>query len=133
MKTDIKALSYDSINSLIKNLSQPSFRAKQIFAWLHKFGVDSFDEMSNLPKALREKLCENYYISSCKIEKKLVSKTDGTVKYLFSLSDGEYVESVIMKYKYGYTICVSSQVGCKMGCRFLCVNACRFCKKFNRR
>lgn len=118
MKTDIKALSYDSINSLIKNLSQPSFRAKQIFTWLHKFGVDSFDEMSNLPKALREKLCENYYISSCKIEKKLVSKTDGTVKYLFSLSDGEYVESVIMKYKYGYTICVSSQVGCKMGCRF---------------
>ena len=60
MKTDIKALSYDSINSLIKNLSEPSFRAKQIFAWLHKFGVDSFDEMSNLPKALREKLCENY-------------------------------------------------------------------------
>ena len=74
--------------------------------------------MSNLPKAMREKLAEDYYISSCKIEKKLVSKKDGTVKYLFSLCDGEYVESVIMKYKYGYTICVSSQVGCKMGCRF---------------
>lgn len=99
-------------------MGQPSFRAKQIFTWLHKFGVDSFDEMSNLPKAMREKLAEDYYISSCKIEKKLVSKKDGTVKYLFSLCDGEYVESVIMKYKYGYTICVSSQVGCKMGCRF---------------
>lgn len=118
MKTDIKSLPLDSIFNIVKNMGQPSFRAKQIFTWLHKFGVDSFDEMSNLPKAMREKLAEDYYISSCKIEKKLVSKKDGTVKYLFSLCDGEYVESVIMKYKYGYTICVSSQVGCKMGCRF---------------
>lgn len=118
MKTDIKSLPLDSIFNIVKNMGQPSFRAKQIFTWLHKFGVDSFDEMSNLPKAMREKLAEDYYISSFKIEKKLVSKKDGTVKYLFSLCDGEYVESVIMKYKYGYTICVSSQVGCKMGCRF---------------
>lgn len=118
MKTDIKSLPLDSILNIVKDMGQPSFRAKQIFTWLHKFGVDSFDEMSNLPKALREKLAEDYYVSSCKIEKKLVSKKDGTVKYLFSLCDGEYVESVIMKYKYGYTICVSSQVGCKMGCRF---------------
>ena len=118
MKTDIKSLPLDSILNIVKDMGQPSFRAKQIFTWLHKFGVDSFDEMSNLPKALREKLAEEYYVSSCKIEKKLVSKKDGTVKYLFSLCDGEYVESVIMKYKYGYTICVSSQVGCKMGCRF---------------
>lgn len=118
MKTDIKSLPLDSIFNIVKDMGQPSFRAKQIFTWLHKFGVDSFDEMSNLPKAMREKLAEDYYISSCKIEKKLISKKDGTVKYLFSLCDGEYVESVIMKYKYGYTICVSSQVGCKMGCRF---------------
>ena len=118
MKTDIKSLPLDSILNIVKDMGQPSFRAKQIFTWLHKFGVDSFDEMSNLPKALREKLAEDYYVSSCKIEKKLASKKDGTVKYLFSLCDGEYVESVIMKYKYGYTICVSSQVGCKMGCRF---------------
>jgi 23S rRNA (adenine2503-C2)-methyltransferase len=118
MKTDIKSLPLDSIFNIVKDMGQPSFRAKQIFTWLHKFGVDSFDEMSNLPKAMREKLAEDYYVSSCKIEKKLVSKKDGTVKYLFSLCDGEYVESVIMKYKYGYTICVSSQVGCKMGCRF---------------
>lgn len=118
MKTDIKSLPLDSILNIVKDMGQPSFRAKQIFTWLHKFGVDSFDEMSNLPKALREKLAEDYYVSSCKIEKKLVSKKDGTVKYLFSLCDSEYVESVIMKYKYGYTICVSSQVGCKMGCRF---------------
>lgn len=118
MKTDIKSLPLDSILNAVKNMGQPSFRAKQIFTWLHKFGVESFDEMTNLPKIMREKLAEDYYVSSCKIEKKLVSKKDGTVKYLFSLCDGEYVESVIMKYKYGYTICVSSQVGCKMGCRF---------------
>ncbi len=118
MKTDIKSLPLDSILNIVKVMGQPSFRAEQIFTWLHKFGVDSFDEMSNLPKSVREKLAEDYYVSCCKIEKKLISNKDGTVKYLFSLYDGEYVESVIMKYKYGYTICVSSQVGCKMGCRF---------------
>ena len=74
--------------------------------------------MTNISKDLREKLSEKYYISSCRIEDKYVSKLDDTVKYLFRLNDGEYIESVIMKYKYGYTICVSSQVGCKMGCTF---------------
>ena len=116
--TDINSLTYEQLNNVISKLGQPKFRAKQIFTWLHKNGVTSFDEMTNVSKALREKLCENYYISTCEIEDKYVSKIDDTVKYLFKLNDGEYIESVIIKYKYGYTICVSSQVGCKMGCTF---------------
>ena len=116
--TDINSLTYEQLNNVISKLGQPKFRAKQIFTWLHKNGVTSFDEMTNVSNALREKLSENYYISTCEIEDKYVSKIDDTVKYLFKLNDGEYIESVIMKYKYGYTICVSSQVGCKMGCTF---------------
>lgn len=118
MKKDIKSLSFIDLLNEISLLGLPKFRAKQIFEWLHKFGVSDFNEMTNISKALREQLEELYFISDCIIEDKYVSKIDGTVKYLFKLYDGEYVESVIMKYKYGYTICVSSQVGCKMGCRF---------------
>ncbi|MDE6752323.1 MAG: 23S rRNA (adenine(2503)-C(2))-methyltransferase RlmN [Eubacterium sp.] len=118
MKKDIKSLSYAELNSEIIMLGLPRFRSKQIFEWLHKYGVSSFDEMTNISKDLRNKLADIYFISDCEIEQKYVSKIDETVKYLFKLYDGEYVESVIMKYKYGYTICVSSQVGCKMGCTF---------------
>lgn len=118
MKKDIKSLSFDELNRVVKESNLPAFRSKQIFEWLHKFGVSDFNEMSNVPKDLRARLSEDYYISSCKIEDKYVSSIDETVKYLFRLFDGEYIESVVMKYKYGYTICVSSQVGCKMGCRF---------------
>lgn len=118
MKTDIKALTIEKLNDELTALSLPKFRAKQIFKWLHQTNCVSFDDMTNIGKELREKLSERYYISSCEIEDKLVSKLDGTVKYLFRLADDEYIESVIMKYKYGYTICVSSQVGCKMGCTF---------------
>lgn len=118
MKTDINSLTYEKLNSVIEELGQPTFRAKQIYAWLHKYGVSSFDEMTNISKQLREILADSYFISTCEIEDKYASKIDDTVKYLFRLYDGEYVESVIMKYKYGYTICVSSQVGCKMGCTF---------------
>lgn len=118
MKTDIKALTYEQLNTVLTEMSLPKFRAKQIFQWLHKYGCDSFDDMTNISKDLRERLSESYFISSCAIEDKYVSRLDGTVKYLFRLYDGEYIESVVMKYKYGYTICVSSQVGCKMGCTF---------------
>ena len=118
MKTDIKALTYEQLNTVLTEMSLPKFRAKQIFQWLHKYGCDSFDDMTNISKDLRERLSESYFISSCAIEDKYVSRLDGTVKYLFHLYDGEYIESVVMKYKYGYTICVSSQVGCKMGCTF---------------
>lgn len=118
MKKDIKSLSYDELQKEIALLNQPKFRAEQIFEWLHKYGVCEFNEMTNISKDFRRKLEESYFISNCFIEEKYASKLDDTVKYLFRLYDGEYVESVIMKYKYGYTICVSSQVGCKMGCKF---------------
>ncbi len=118
MKTDIKSLTLDQLNNELQSMSLQKFRAKQIFQWLHEYGCTAFDEMTNLSKELRERLSQRYYISSCEIEDKYISKLDGTVKYLFRLCDGEFIESVIMKYKYGYTICVSSQVGCKMGCTF---------------
>lgn len=118
MKKDIKSLNFEELALWVKEKSLPAFRAKQIYSWLHKSGVTDFNEMSNVSKELRSKLSEDFYISSCEIENKYVSAVDGTVKYLFRLSDGEFLETVIMKYKYGYTICVSSQVGCKMGCKF---------------
>lgn len=118
MKTDIKALTYEQLNTDLSEMSLPKFRAKQIFQWLHKYGCEGFNDMTNISKDLRERLSEKYFISSCAIEDKYVSRLDGTVKYLFRLYDGEFIESVVMKYKYGYTICVSSQVGCKMGCTF---------------
>lgn len=128
MKTDIKSLTYEQLNNEIKELSLPSFRTKQIFKWLHEIGVDDFSQMSNLSKELRTKLSEKFTISGCAIEEKYVSQIDDTVKYLFRLNDGEYIESVVMKYKYGYTICVSSQVGCKMGCTFCASTLAGFCR-----
>ena len=116
--TDIKSLTFDELSDEIKKQNLPKFRTEQIYRWLHKEGVSTFDDMTNLSKDLRKSLQNNYFIPACKIEDKYVSKLDGTVKYLFRLYDGEYVESVVMKYKYGYTICISSQVGCKMGCKF---------------
>lgn len=118
MKKDIKSLSLDEILTWIKANELPAYRAKQIYEWLHKYGVADFSEMSNISKDLKNSLSNEFYISVCSVKDKFVSAVDGTVKYLFQLKDGEFVESVIMKYKYGYTICVSSQVGCKMGCRF---------------
>lgn len=118
MLKDIRSFCLPELQEEIINLGEKKFVAGQIFSWLHKHTVTSFDEMTNLSKALREKLKNNYDFYNCSIEKKLVSVYDGTVKYLFKLHDGELIESVVMKYKYGYTICVSSQVGCKMGCRF---------------
>lgn len=114
---DIKSMIEEELVREIEKLSEPKFRAKQVYNWLNK-GVESFDEMRNLPLTLRNKLSEKYYIASAKIERKLVSKRDGTIKYLFRLFDDEFVESVLMKYKHGYSICISTQVGCKMGCKF---------------
>lgn len=115
---DIKSMIFTEVEDVVSSMGLPRFRAKQIFDWLQIYGVMSYDEMTNLPKSLREKLAEKYPINSCEIELKQVSNLDETVKYLFRLSDGNFVESVLMKYKYGYTLCVSSQVGCKMGCVF---------------
>lgn len=118
MLKDIKSLSLNELKQEMESLGEKSFKAKQIYSWLHKRGAESFDEMTDISKNLRENLKKNYDIYNCTIEKKLVSMYDNTVKYLFKLNDGELIESVVMKYKYGYTICVSSQVGCKMGCTF---------------
>ncbi len=117
-KRDILSMSFDELACAIASLGEPKFRAKQIYSWLHKYTVTSFDEMTNISKALRQKLDDNFVIFSVTIEKKLISEYDDTNKYLFKLHDGEFVESVLMKYKYGYTLCVSTQVGCRMGCKF---------------
>lgn len=114
---DIKSLFDFEIEKLILDNGFPKFRAKQIVSWLQK-GVQSFSEMTNLPKSLIEFLSRNFYICSCIIERKLKSKLDDTVKYLFTFSDNESVESVVMKYHHGYSICISTQVGCRMGCTF---------------
>lgn len=116
--TDIKSLTIEELQDETASLSLPRYRSRQIYKWLHQSGAESFDEMTDIGKNLRERLSEDFYISRCEIEDKYVSSIDETVKYLFRLYDGEYIESVVMKYKYGYTICVSSQVGCKMGCTF---------------
>ncbi len=118
MLTDIRSLLPEELTAVCKEMGLPAFRAKQIFRWLHVDCVDSFDEMTNLPLKLREELKARFEIFYCTIEKKQVSVYDSTVKYLFQLPDGEFVESVLMKYKYGYSLCVSSQVGCRMGCTF---------------
>ena len=111
MVKDLRSLNYKEMQTEIINLGFPKFRVNQIFSWIHEKCVDSFDEMTNLSKDMRGKLSEHFYISKLTINTKLVSKVDETVKYLFVLSDGEYVESVVMKYKYGYSICISTQVG----------------------
>ncbi len=114
---DLKSMTTAEICEFAVANNYPKFRGKQISEWLSK-GVESFDEMKNLPSDLRQFLQTSCYISVANIAKKLVSRYDKTVKYLFSFYDSECVESVIMKYKHGYTICISTQVGCKMGCTF---------------
>ena len=122
MLKNIRSMTLEELSNDFDELKLPKFRAKQVYSWVQEKCVESFDEMTNLSKDLREKLAECYSFYNCKINTKLVSKIDDTVKYLFELHDGEYVESVVMKYKYGYSICISTQVGCKMGCTF-CASA----------
>ncbi len=122
MQKNIRSMTLTEIADDFAELGFPKFRAKQVYSWVQEKGVASFDDMTNLSKEMREKLAKNYILSGCKINTKLVSKIDETVKYLFEMNDGEYVESVVMKYKYGYSICISTQVGCKMGCTF-CASA----------
>ncbi len=114
---DIKSLFDFEIEKLITDNGFQKFRAKQVVSWLQK-GVTCFSQMTNIPKQLQQFLSDNCYICTAAVERKLVSKLDGTVKYLFSFDDGECVESVVMKYHHGYSICVSTQVGCRMGCTF---------------
>ena len=117
-KKDIRSFSLAELKAELESIGEKGFRAKQIYEWLHVKLVDSFEEMTNLSKALREKLEANYEILSVAMLERQVSKMDGTNKFLFELQDGHVVESVLMKYKHGNSVCISSQVGCRMGCRF---------------
>ena len=114
---NLKSLTQPELAAILKELGQPAFRAKQVFSWLHK-GVRSYDEMTNLPKNLREALAEKYPINAPTVVRKQESKKDGTIKYLWQLADGNCVETVLMRYHYGNTVCISTEVGCAMGCAF---------------
>ncbi len=116
-KKDIRSMSLPELEAEFALIGEKKFRAAQVYKWLSSGTLD-FDHMTNLSKATREILKENYFIPDVTIEKKLVSQLDGTVKYLYRLYDGEYIESVVMKYEHGYTVCISTQVGCRMGCSF---------------
>ena len=115
--TDIKSMTLGEISEALRAMGEPSFRGKQVFTWLHR-GVTDFDQMINIPKALREKLAREYVITAPTVARKQVSKLDGTIKYLWELSDGNCIETVLMSYHHGNTVCISSQVGCRMGCKF---------------
>ena len=114
---NIKSMTLPEVTAVLKELGQPAFRGKQVYTWLHK-GVGSYDEMSNLPKALRDTLAEKFPIRKPKVVRKQESTKDGTIKYLWQLSDGNCVETVLMRYHYGNTVCISTEVGCAMGCAF---------------
>ena len=116
-KTNLKDFTLSELEKIISDMGEQRFRAKQIFKWLYD-GAESYEEMTNIPKRLIEKLDEKYSVNNLKIEQKFVSRIDETRRYLLQLDDGNFVESVLMKYHHGYTICVSSQVGCAMGCAF---------------
>ena len=115
--TDISSLTFTDLETYIKSLGEPAFRAKQIYAWLSR-GVMTFDGMTDISKSLREKLHENCTLATLEMRRRLVDPEDGTAKYLFALSDGLLIETVVMKYKHGNSVCISSQAGCRMGCRF---------------
>ena len=117
-KKDIASLNYEELAEEMKSIGEKAFRAKQIYSWLHEKLADSFDEMTNLSKALREKLNADYEIKKVTMAARQISKEDPTEKFLFELADGNMIESVLMKYNYGNSVCISSQVGCRMGCRF---------------
>ena len=115
--TDLKSMTLEEITAALRAMGEPSFRGKQVFTWLHR-GITDFDEMMNIPKSLREKLRAEYYITVPTVARKQVSKLDGTIKYLWELQDGNCIETVLMSYHHGNTVCISSQVGCRMGCKF---------------
>lgn len=117
MKADLKSMTREELTSYICALGEPSFRGGQIFRWLHR-GAGGFEEMSDLPKSLKQKLEQEAFITTLKIYGRYQSALDETVKYLFELEDGNIIETVAMKYHHGYSLCISSQVGCRMGCSF---------------
>ncbi len=117
MTDHLKSKTLAEMETLFKELGQPKFRARQVYSWLHR-GVRSYEEMTNIPKALRDILAERYPLYAPKVVRKQESQKDGTIKYLWRLSDGNCVETVLMRYHYGNTVCISTEVGCRMGCAF---------------
>ena len=117
MRESIKSMTLPQLRQALGAMGEPAFRAEQVFTWLHR-GAERFDQMSNLSKALRQKLEQTYQITVPQVERKQVSAHDGTVKYLWKLTDGNCVETVLMRYRHGNTVCISSEVGCPMGCAF---------------
>ena len=115
--TDIKSMTMEELTHTLREMGQPAFRGGQVFTWLHR-GVTSFEEMSDLPRGLREQLAQTFHITAPTVARKQESRLDGTVKYLWELADGNCIETVVMRYHYGNTVCVSTQVGCRMGCKF---------------
>ena len=114
---NLKSMTLAEVTAALKEMGQPAFRGKQVYSWLHK-GVRSYDEMSNLSKDLRNALAEKYPFTPPEVVRKQESARDGTIKYLWRLSDGNCVETVLMRYNYGNTVCISTEVGCRMGCAF---------------
>ena len=117
MSKNLKSMTLPELGAVLKEMGQPAFRAKQVYTWLHK-GVRSYEEMTNLPKALRDTLGEQFPICPPQVVRRQESQKDGTIKYLWQLSDGNCVETVLMRYHYGNTVCISTEVGCRMGCAF---------------
>ena len=117
MTEHIKSKTLPELADVLRALGQPGFRAKQVYTWLHK-GVRSYEEMTNIPSDLRTVLAQNYPICAPEVVRKQESQKDGTIKYLWRLSDGNCVETVLMRYHYGNTVCISTEVGCRMGCAF---------------
>ena len=115
--TDIKSMTQQEIIDALCAMGEPAFRGRQVFSWLHK-GAVSFSEMNNLSKSLREKLAVEFYITAPTVARKQTSRLDGTIKYLWELRDGNCIETVLMSYHHGNTVCISSQAGCRMGCKF---------------
>ena len=118
MKKDIASLNWEELQKELLEAGEKKFRASQIYEWIHKKGAEDFSEMTNLSKVLREKLEQSFRIPKVEMIARQISKKDGTNKFLFCLEDGNVVESVLMRYKHGNSVCISSQVGCRMGCRF---------------
>lgn len=117
-KVDLKSMNLAEMTEFIVSIGEKPFRAKQVYQWIHEKQADSFDEMTNISKKMRELLADAGYLTTLKKEEVQISQLDGTRKYLFQLEDGNVIESVLMRYKHGNSVCISSQVGCRMGCRF---------------
>ena len=128
---NIKDYNLEELKQELISLGEQPFRAEQIFKWIHQENVTSFDDMTNLSLELRQKLKENYSLCIYNIIRKQESKTDGTKKYLFDVLDGNAIESVLMKYHHGYSVCVSTQIGCKMGCKFCASTGIQFIRNLS--